>query len=173
MRTLVAIPGFLPSRALTACLGVLMQIIGPFLSRHRIGRRNLALAFPEKTSAEREKILSGAWTNLGRVGAEFVFLEGWARRFLEDSSWIVFDEITANRFLQLRDDNVGALLFSAHIGNWELPAIVANATGLQTAVLYRAPSVGAVAHRADCMATGTAKAVLAAARDGIATMSAG
>jgi KDO2-lipid IV(A) lauroyltransferase len=122
-----------------------MQIIGPFLSRNLIGRRNLALSFPEKTSTEREKMLSEAWANLGRVGAEFVFLERWARRYLEDSSWIAFDEVTAERFLQLRYDGVGALLFSAHFGNWELPAIVANASGLQTAVLYRAPSVSSVA----------------------------
>src|ERR1700761_7018519 len=50
-------------------------IIGPKLREQRIGRANLAAAFPEKTSGEIDAILAGVWDNLGRVGAEFAHLD--------------------------------------------------------------------------------------------------
>src|SRR4030088_223083 len=49
----------------------LMRKVGPWRREHRIGRANLAAAFPEKPPAEIEKILVGSWDNLGRVAAEF------------------------------------------------------------------------------------------------------
>ena len=38
-------------------MGRLMQRIGPWLPEHKIGRDNLAAAFPEKSAAEIEQIL--------------------------------------------------------------------------------------------------------------------
>ena len=108
--------------------------------------RILAAAFPEKSREAIEDILAGVWTNLGRVAAEFPHLEGWAHTSPENSSIVTYDEATAQRFLELRDDGMGALMFSAHIANWEVPAIVARATGLQTMVLYRPPGVRSVAY---------------------------
>ena len=37
----------------------------------RIGLRNLELAFPERTQAERKQILQGTFRNLGRMMADF------------------------------------------------------------------------------------------------------
>ena len=105
----------------------------------------LAAAFPEKSREDIEDILAGVWTNLGRVAAEFVSMEAWAG-ISSTSPIVTWDEATGKRFQELRNDNAGALLFSAHIGNWELPAIVARAAGLQTMVLYRPPSVRSVAY---------------------------
>src|SRR6476659_286575 len=52
-----------------------MRHVGPWLPEHRVGRANLAAAFPEKSPAEIETILLGAWENLGRVAAEFAHLD--------------------------------------------------------------------------------------------------
>ena len=52
-----------------------MRRLGPWLPEHRVGRANLAAAFPEKSPAEIEQILRGVWDNLGRVGAEFAHLD--------------------------------------------------------------------------------------------------
>jgi KDO2-lipid IV(A) lauroyltransferase len=49
------------------------------------------------------------------------------------------------RFLRLRDDGRPALVFTAHLANWELPAVIAASDGLQSTVLYRRPNLGAVA----------------------------
>lgn len=146
LRSLLAIGTSLPAWLVSGCFGVIMRVIGPKLPRHAVGLRNLAAALPEKTRAEHEKILAGMWNNLGRVGGEFIFLEHWSRDLFGSPSVVVYDEATANRFLALRNDNIGALLFSAHLGNWELPAIVAAAAGLETMVLYRPPSIQSVAY---------------------------
>ncbi len=49
------------------------------------------------------------------------------------------------RFQALRTDGKPALLFAAHLANWELPAVAAARHGLPSAVLYRTPNNAAVA----------------------------
>ena len=54
-----------------------------FDRRHpKIGMRNLAIAFPEKSEAERGRILRASYINLGRTGAEYVRLGGFFYRRL-------------------------------------------------------------------------------------------
>src|SRR5499426_4486513 len=55
--------------------GGVMRRLGPRLKEHRIGRANLAAAFPEKSAAEIKAILDGVWDNLGRVAAEFAHID--------------------------------------------------------------------------------------------------
>jgi KDO2-lipid IV(A) lauroyltransferase len=135
-----------PNRMADVCAAV-MRRVGPLLREHRIGRANLALAFPEKSEREREEILRGVWDNLGRVAAEFAHLD---RIWDHDpdrpgTGHIEFSEESVARFIKLRDDGKPALVFAAHLGNWEMPALPGAAHGLPSAVLYRAPNLGAVA----------------------------
>src|SRR4051812_28939353 len=65
---------FEPDRAADRA-GRLMRRVGPYLPEHRVGRANLAAAFPEKSPAEIETILRGVWDNLGRAGAEYAHLD--------------------------------------------------------------------------------------------------
>src|SRR5712692_2821311 len=55
--------------------GAMLRRIGPWLPEHRVGRANLAAAFPEKSAEEIETILRGVWDNIGRVAAEFAHLD--------------------------------------------------------------------------------------------------
>ena len=118
--------------------------IGRWLPEHRIGRANLAAAYPEKSPAEIEAILSGVWDNLGRVAAEYAHLDRlWDFDPAHPNTGrIELAPGTSERFARLRDDGKPALIFTAHLANWELPALAAAAYGLDTAILYRAPSVG-------------------------------
>jgi KDO2-lipid IV(A) lauroyltransferase len=128
-------------------LGALMRRIGPFLPEHKIGRANLAAAFPEKSPEEIEKILSGVWDNLGRLAAEFAHLDRiWDHDPARPGEGhITFTQQDVERFIRLRDDGKPALIFAAHLANWELPALPGAAHGLPSAVLYRAPNIGPVA----------------------------
>jgi len=45
----------------------------------------------------------------------------------------------------MREDGKPALVFAAHLANWELPALAARGHGLNSAVLYRRPNLKAVA----------------------------
>lgn len=124
-----------------------MRRIGPRLREHRIGRANLRMAFPEKSEAEIEDILSGVWDNLGRLAIEFAHLD---RIWDHDPdnrgrSHIDFDPASEERFIRLRDDNKPALVFAAHLANWEMPALPGPAHNLPSAAIYRAPNIGAIA----------------------------
>jgi len=121
------------------------RTVGPWTGEHRIGRANLAAAFPEKPAEEIERILRGVWDNLGRVVAEFAHLDRLAVGDPHHLPYIHFDDASGGRFDQVRDDGRPALVFAAHLANWELPAIMSEAMGMQALVLYRRPNVGAVA----------------------------
>jgi KDO2-lipid IV(A) lauroyltransferase len=119
--------------------------VGPWTGEHRIGRENLAAAFPEKSPDEIERILAGVWDNLGRVVAEFAHLDRLAVGDPNDWRYIKYDASSRTQFYRVRDDGKPALVFAAHLANWELPAIISAAVGLDALVLYRRPNVGAVA----------------------------
>jgi len=125
--------------------GRIARGIGPLLPEHRIGRANLVAAFPEKSREEIEVILSGVWDNLGRVAAEFAHLDGvWD--FDQDhpeGHRIEVPPRDVALFHQLRLDGKPALIFAAHLANWELPAVAAVAHGLDAAILYRRPNSAA------------------------------
>ena len=119
--------------------------VGPLLPAHRIGRANLRAAFSDKDAIWIEATLRAAWENLGRVAGEYVHLgQLWdydAER--PNAGRIVTDDEQV--FIDLQNDDKPALCFAAHLGNWELPAVMAAAHGLPSAVVYRMPNNKAVA----------------------------
>src|SRR5271169_5236284 len=123
--------------------GRIARLIGPMMREQKIGRANLVAAFPEKSPEEIETILAGVWDNLGRFGAEFAHLDHvWEYdRAHPEQSRIEIQERTHELFAQLRLDGKPALIFAAHLGNWELPALAAVAHGLDAAILYRRPNI--------------------------------
>jgi KDO2-lipid IV(A) lauroyltransferase len=123
----------------------LMRNVGPLLPEHWIGRANLKAAYPQKSDAEIEAILRGVWDNLGRVTVEFAHIDRLAEGDPWHRTFIDYDAGSIERFLGLREDGKPALVFAAHLGNWELPALISAADGLETSVLYRRPNLGAVA----------------------------
>jgi KDO2-lipid IV(A) lauroyltransferase len=126
--------------------GSVMRTLGPRLKEHRIGRANLAAAFPEKSPSDIEAILRDVWDNLGRVAAEFAHID--RLEMLEpdphDLGDMLYTTEVYDRFRHLRDDGKPALIFAAHLANWELPALVASKYRLETTVLYRRPNIGAI-----------------------------
>jgi len=124
-----------------------LRLVGPLFPEHRVARANLTAAFPEKSPAEIETILAGVWDNLGRVFAELAHLDRMRSVAPEDSnpSDIEFTPGTFERLHRLRTDGKPALVFTAHLANWEIPALVATTWGLDTLLLYRRPNLAAVA----------------------------
>jgi KDO2-lipid IV(A) lauroyltransferase len=135
-----------PDRMADFC-GNFMRKVGPWLPEHRLGRENLVAAYPQKSAAEIEDILGGVWDNLGRFAAEFAHLDRiWDHDPARPGQGrIEFSQDSVDRFVRLRDDNKGALVFAAHLANWELPALAGPAHGLDTAVVFRTPNLGAIA----------------------------
>jgi len=57
---------------------------------------------------------------------------------------ILYTSEVDKRFRRMRCDGKPALVFAAHLANWELPALVAAKFRLEATVLYREPNIGAV-----------------------------
>jgi KDO2-lipid IV(A) lauroyltransferase len=123
--------------------GWVARTIGPWLPEHKIGRDNLTAAFPEKSPQEIDAILRGVWDNLGRMGAEFAHLDrlwDWDPAHPEHCERIVITPQQIDRYMQLANDGKPALVFAAHLANWEIPAICAATYQMDSAVLYRRPN---------------------------------
>jgi Kdo2-lipid IVA lauroyltransferase/acyltransferase len=150
---------------LSNLFGRVMRAIGPWLPEHRIGQNNLTAAFPDKSPEEIETILRGVWDNLGRVVAEFAQLDRVASGQRMARDFVDYDAGTIQRFLRLQEDGKPALVFAAHCANWELPAIIAAADGLDTTVLYRRPNFGAVADAVIAVRAGMMGTMIATSLD--------
>jgi KDO2-lipid IV(A) lauroyltransferase len=139
--------------------GAVLRTFGPWLPEHRVGRANLVAAFPEKSPAEIETILRGVWDNLGRVAAEFAHIDRlWDYDREHGRGRILDSDESETIALRLRDDGKPALIFAAHLANWELAAVGPHAYGIDTTVLYRRPNVPAISDaviemRSGCMGT--------------------
>jgi KDO2-lipid IV(A) lauroyltransferase len=127
--------------------GRFMRTIGPLLPENRIGRANLTAAFPEKSPAEINAILGGVWDNVGRVAAEFAHLDrlsDFDPWHPERSTRIEARQADLDRLFKVLEQRKPAIVFGAHFGNWELPAVCAAACKFETAVLYRRPNNPAI-----------------------------
>jgi KDO2-lipid IV(A) lauroyltransferase len=124
----------------------LFRLLGPWLSEHRVGRANLAMAFPDKSESEIEQILRGVWDNYGRVCTGILTLDSVSksRASIEAGDKIVLSEATRRELAQYRRDRKPRLIFSAHLANWEVLAPVATALGVDLVVPVRRQHFGPV-----------------------------
>lgn len=115
--------------------GWLARKIGPMLGKAKTARKNLTMAFPEKSEAEIAEIETAMWDNLGRVIAEYAHLD----RLFEEAEQRVELDIApeADRVIMPEAPLVGV---SAHIANWEVIGAVGLMTGLDMGVIYREPN---------------------------------
>ena len=125
-----------PKRA-AAITSFVMRTFGPWIPEHRVGRENLAAAFPEKSAAEIEHVLRGVWDNYGRVCAEIVHMDSICDVDPDNNAVgkIVMDAETIARLEQW--DRRPLLFFTAHLANWEIPASVGRTLGLDIVVPVR------------------------------------
>lgn len=154
----------------SAVMGWLARRIGPWTKEHGIGRAQLQAAFPDRDAAWIAKTLDGAWDNLGRVIGEYVHL-GAVWDFDPAHPGVGRIDTDAAAVLErLRDDGQPALLFAAHLGNWELPAVAAARHGLAAAVVYRMPNNRAVAARIQAIRGGLMGRLIRSGREGVFEM---
>ncbi|HEY3104722.1 MAG TPA: lysophospholipid acyltransferase family protein [Pyrinomonadaceae bacterium] len=116
-RLILAVFSMLPLRfslRLGSCLSRLFYSFAEKL--RRTGRRNLALAFPELSPPEQARLLSGCFENLGRLLGAFSHFE---KESLE--TWREIIDIEGLEQLETaRAQGRGIILFTGHVGAWEL-----------------------------------------------------
>ena len=120
-------------RPLAANLGVLALL---FERRRRVGREQLACAFPELSVAERNKILRASCRSIAMSAVEAMVL---TRRY--NSRWqnhIKFDD-GARQLLESYKGK-GAILVQAHFGSFEFAGAAMGPLGLEPAFPMRLPN---------------------------------
>jgi KDO2-lipid IV(A) lauroyltransferase len=115
--TLVKFLGVLPrpvARGVAAAGARLLLLLLPTL--RKTAEFNLQLAFPEKTDAERHKILEQMARNLGWMAAEFARFPKYNKENIENV--VILDG--HENFLAGQRRGKGVLYLTGHIGAWEL-----------------------------------------------------
>ena len=118
----------------------LVRRIGPRTSRHKLMLTNLANAYPEKSESERQDIALASWGHMGRLAAEYVFLDRLFDFDPESDTPGRIEVSGTSIFLDLRDNPRPFMVFTAHTGNFELLPVAGNAFGLNVTVMFRPPN---------------------------------
>ncbi|MDD3444107.1 MAG: lipid A biosynthesis lauroyl acyltransferase [Zavarzinia sp.] len=119
--------------------------LGPRIAVSKVARRQIEAAYPGISVAEREAIIRGVWDNFGRYFTEYAHLQSlWPKDFDPESDGVgtrvEIDPGVGERFLKIRDDGKPAIIFTGHIGNWEVLGAGAAHFELPMAAMFRAPN---------------------------------
>jgi KDO2-lipid IV(A) lauroyltransferase len=121
----------LPPEMASRIGGGLGRKFGPKFAKSRKAIAHLKMALPGRTDAEYKAIVAGMWDNLARIFAEYPSLSYFAPRV----------EMVGIEHLKGAFDEYGqVILFSGHIGNWEVMAPTLLEYGIELDLVYRAPN---------------------------------
>lgn len=136
LRLLLRLLGALPrptALRVGAGAGDLLYLL--YAGGRRVAMLNLAIAFPEKSVDERARILRASLRNLGRMVAEFCHLPALtAANYTRHVSFA--DRAAWERQLG-RAAERGAVIVTAHFGNWEMLAYVHALLGHPITLVHR------------------------------------
>ncbi len=131
---LVRVLGALPrplARAAGIGLGKLVYVVHGRL--RRVGLRNLELAFPEKSLTERQRIVAGVFTSLGRLLAEVC---QFPRYTPENISQVAIYDGFEN-YERAHNRGKGVLFLTAHLGGWEIGSFMHSLHGHPLRIVVR------------------------------------
>jgi KDO2-lipid IV(A) lauroyltransferase len=131
----IKILGMLPRPlARAAGIGLAWVVYLLHVRLRQVGMRNLALAFPEKSEADRARILRGEFASLGRQLAEVCHFPKYTRENVEQV--VVYDGL--ENYERAHARGKGVLFLTAHFGGWELSAFTHSLHGHWMHVVSRA-----------------------------------
>lgn len=114
--------------------------LGPLFGRHRVALDNLRQAYPEKSEAEISAIALGMWGHMARLAAEYIYLD---RLFDFDPARPGEGHIEARGieiFQRVASEKKAHIIFTAHLGNFELIPIAGETFGLHATAMFRPPN---------------------------------
>src|ERR1700726_4519550 len=91
----------------------------------QVGMRNLEMVFPERSVAERRRILRGVFTSLGRQLAELCQFPKYTPENIDEV--VVYDGL--ENYEHAYAPKKGVLFVTAHFGGWELSAFAHSLHG--------------------------------------------
>lgn len=138
LRLVVGALSLLPA-TLASELGALLGALAGWLARgeRRKALASLAVAFPEKTSADRRAIAGAMFRHLGRMAMELVAVRS-IERHLE--TWVEWPSESKAVFERAWSKKRGVVFVTGHVGNWELLARRAGLAGYPVFTIAREAS---------------------------------
>jgi Kdo2-lipid IVA lauroyltransferase/acyltransferase len=121
-----------PDRA-SNFLGWFFKTLAPLLSQDKTVKRNLALAFPEKSEAERDAIAGESWESVGRTAGELPHLPKIHPYRGDRVEVIGVEHLDA-----IEASDKGAIIAAGHFANWEVMAAVICQRPVDCLITYRA-----------------------------------
>ena len=119
----------LPIEVVSSTSGLAWRLIAPRLHRQERALRNLALAYPELSEAERKRIAGAMWENLGRTfGESFHLKEIVAQKRVRFEPMEQLEEIIRGG---------PCVVCGMHLGNWELVAYAGKLMGVPFSGVYQ------------------------------------
>jgi Kdo2-lipid IVA lauroyltransferase/acyltransferase len=120
-RAALAVLGLLPrGAAIALSTGIMRSVPAILPNLRRTGLRNLEIAFPEKSEAERRRILHGTFDNLGRVLGELSQFNKFTRERLAEIIDFQLDDESRQLYDRNKVEGRGVLITTGHLGNWEM-----------------------------------------------------
>lgn len=114
--------------------------LGPLFGRHRVALDNLRHAYPEKSEQEIRQIASDMWGHMARLAAEYIYLDqlfDWDKRTGQGAR---IDVEGHHFFDRIASEPKPHILFTGHLGNFELLPISAAELGITMTALFRPPN---------------------------------
>ena len=119
----------------TAISSVIANFVGKKIAVNQLACKNLQLALPYLNDQQRNKIIESMWNNLGRIVGEFVHICQKTPQQIQQLCEVDDESMQVIEFLKKAD--CGAIVFSGHLGNWEIGPKLMMAMGLKVNVVYR------------------------------------
>lgn len=113
----------------------LTTFIGKRISVNKLAYKNLTKAIPNLTENEKEKAIDDMWDNLGRVIAEYPYVAHYPLEKMEEI--LEFSDELIQNIETIKNSGNGSIIFSGHIGNWEIGPKVFKKFGLIVHTVYR------------------------------------
>jgi len=111
------------------------KFVGKRIKVNQLAFNNLTSAMPELSRLEKEEVIDDMWDNLGRIVGEYPHIAKYSLDEIQD--FIEIPDETKNNFAELKDSKKGGIIFSGHIGNWEIGPKVFLSQGINVSTVYR------------------------------------
>jgi Kdo2-lipid IVA lauroyltransferase/acyltransferase len=114
--------------------------LGPLFGRHRVALANLRQAYPEKSDEEIRAIALDMWGNMARLAAEYIYLEQLFDYHPDRPNEGRIEARGIEIYERVAAEKKAHIIFTAHLGNFEMIPIAGEAFGLHVTAMFRPPN---------------------------------
>ncbi len=117
------------------CASKIARFVGKKISVTKLAYKNLSNAIPDLNEAQKLEVIDNMWDNLGRIIGEFPHV--CAQNIEEIGAIVEMSQQTKDNIAYIKAQGKGGIIFSGHIGNWEVGPKLFLSQGIEVSTVYR------------------------------------